>query len=229
MANLLKYLFTDIETHRVVEWNDLSEALRNAWINHYYKEANDDEDYEQSYNRLAGLYPEFGHVICISIGYESEDGEGNLKLNKITFKGADEKNDILIPLANALEKIHAQGYSLCGWNIAGFDIPFMILRYMINRMEVPAIFNEYGKKPWETSNYDLMQDYKCGRYRATSLEAACAAFGIPCKSGNLSGKNIYELPISEMDWDALGSYCEEDIECPYQLYKIFEKYYFPSE
>lgn len=234
-------LFLDIETFYEVPWLELTEQKREAFINHHYKEDDDlysEEDIpqllsvyprmtetelvkalpelnmKQQYEKKAGLLPEFGRIICCSVGMENTLGEYKAKC----FKGPDE-GKILETLDTLVSGLNEYGYGIAGWNTNGFDIPFIAKRYILKDMFVPAMFNTYGSKPWERKDVDVMQVWKCGSWSNVSLEVACAALNIPVKFTEHTGKNIWEQTLDTIDWDELQLYCDNDTYSSYLVYK----------
>lgn len=216
--DLSKYLFFDIETHRVKEFNEISPALQKAFINHYY----DNESYatpDECYAEIAALHPEFSHVISVSFGYEFG---GQFQIYNVTSLNEVE---LLEKIASNFDRFHKLGYSLAGHNIISCDIPYMAKRYIINKMRVPAIFNKLGLKPWELNDLDSMNLWKFGGWRTnTSLETINAALGIECKSEEICGGNLWRYPINEVPLDELAKYCNEDVVSDYQMVKEIYKY-----
>lgn len=213
---MTEYVFFDIETHRVLEWDQLDEGIKRAFINHYYDESSYASPEEQ-YKEIAGLNAEFGRVICISFGYENSTGD----FIKSHICSTDEK-DLLRKAATAFKAFYDQGYKLAGHNILACDIPFLVKRYIINGMKVPDALNHLDVKPWELEDLDTMNLWKFGMYRAVSLEMLCACLGIPCKSETISGANLYTYPINEVPMDELAIYCDEDVESCYKAAKIIK-------
>jgi len=215
--NIKNYLFFDIETHRVKEFSEISPKLQDAFRNHYF-DGDSYDSIEAAYAEQAALHPEFSHVICISFGYEANDG-----FHKTSICTTDEPK--LLKSAKAVFDAYcSQGYILAGHNIKGCDIPYMAKRYIINDMKIPDALNNYGKKPWEVDSLDTMDLWKLGSWRGSALETICAALGISCKSEEVSGANLYEYPIAEVPMDELQKYCEEDVESNYLMTKVIFKY-----
>jgi hypothetical protein len=212
-----KLLFFDIETHRVKNWNELSTSLQNGFINHLFNE-DSFSSVEECFNEISGLNAEFSQVICVSLGYECED---EFKLTSIYSKNEVE---LLQKLSQIFDKFQINGYSLAGHNINGFDKPYLIKRYIINKLKVPNILNSIGIKPWELSDADTMQMWRLGGGNNTSLEVICATLGIKCKSTEISGGNMYQYDIKDIDWKELKKYCEEDTRASYEIYKIINNY-----
>lgn len=208
-----KLLFFDIETHRVLEWNELSSAIKTAFINHYYDSATY-ENPEDHYKEIAGLHAEFSRVICISFGYEAIDGS----FIKQSLYGIDEIK-ILESARKLFNTFIDNGYKLAGHNIISCDIPYLVKRYIINKLPVPPSINTYGLKPWEIEVLDSIDLWKFGDYKRVSLEMICASMGIPCKTDEIGGDNLYTYNINDIPWSQLVHYCEEDVESNYRFVK----------
>jgi len=218
--DLNKALFFDIETHRGINWDKLSPAMQSAFINHYF----DPDTYktpEDHYSEIAGLHAEFSHVICVVFGFL------NPATNEFVTQevhGADE-----IKILKYCEKIftgfQGGGYYLVGHNIFGCDIPYMAKRYIINNMPVPDFINTYGVKPWDQVHVDTMDFWKMGSWSRVALEVICASLGIPCKTDEIGGKNLYTYDIEDMPWDELVHYCTEDVVSNYKMFEHILKYY----
>lgn len=211
-----KLLFLDIETHKVLEWEELNSFLQRAFEDHLW-DSDIYDSVEECYNEKAGLNAEFSRVICVSLGYEID---GIFK--KMSLYGLDEV-DILTKLAKILKQFHHNEYALAGHNINGFDIPYLCKRYIINGMRVPEALKDYENKPWEKSTVDTMQIWKFGGWQSVSLEVICATLNIKCKSTEISGNNMYRYKIGEIDFNELRLYCEEDVESDYLMYKHIMK------
>lgn len=202
-------LFIDIETHRVNNWNEIDSDIQGAFIDYYYKDKSSPVD--EVFNEVSGLHAEFSHVICVCLGYSKNDEFRSIKLVDLN------ERDLLSHLSLILDKFSEQGFALAGYNIKGFDIPYLCKRYIINGMRIPKILNSVGKKPWEVDHLDVMELYKMGGWTNTSLKVACAAMGIKCKSTELKGENMYLYDIKDIDLEELGEYCLEDIVSTFQL------------
>ena len=209
MIDTKKLLFFDIETHRVKELKELSPAMALAFEEHVYNKSEGDfgGTLTDCYKYKSALIPEFSHVICISMGYELEDG--TLKLASIS--GVDEVK-LLTDFSKVTEYFYSNGYHLAGHNINGFDKPYLIKRYIINQIKVPSILKTFDKKPWEQEDIDTLQFYKFGGYTSASLQVISAALDIACKTTEVRGDNLFELDIDKVDFNELVKYCEEDVQ-----------------
>jgi len=219
MDSVKNYLFYDIETHRVKEFEDISKELQKAFINHYF----DPDSYEtpaDHYKQIAALHPEFSQVICVSFGFEKSDGE----YSSMHVCGIDEI-EILTKISKVFKSFKEQGYYLAGHNILSCDNPYLMKRYLINGMNVPSMINHMYEKPWEVGDLDTMNMWKMGGWRTnTSLETVCAALGIECKTEEVSGANLWEYPIDQVPFDELAKYCDEDVRSCYEMVKYCYRY-----
>lgn len=211
----IKKLFIDIETHYVTPLEYQDELIKRAFMDHYY-DSSSEVNAEDQFKAKAGLTPELGQVICVSLGYEDPNtGEWR----SMTYSGMDEK-DILEKTSDACSKFFQAKYPLCGFNSNAFDIPFLTRRMIKYRMKVIPPLNTHGLKPWEVTNVDVMSEWKLQSWNNTSLQMVAAHLGIKSKSEEVSGRNMYEIQIDQMPWDELRKYCEEDVFVTKEIYKV---------
>ena len=86
-------------------------------------------------------------------------------------------------------------------------------------MKIPVWINSMGLKPWEVSHRDTMDMWKFGDWKNTSLQVIASCLGIPSKTTEITGQNMYTKSIDELDFEMLKVYCEEDVEVDYKIYK----------
>lgn len=82
-----------------------------------------------------------------------------------------------------------------GWNLCGFDLPFIIKRSWANRVKVPSTALEWyrGRSYLNGHFKDLMQFFCIGSdERYMKLDAACDMLGLE-KKVDLDGKLPYEI------------------------------------
>ena len=88
MTNELKdILFLDIETVACTDnYSSLDERLKTQWARkaNFFKQREVELSDEELFNERAGIYAEFGKVVCIVVGKftENEKGELGLKTKK---------------------------------------------------------------------------------------------------------------------------------------------------
>ena len=165
-------------------------------------EAKPDEVYER-----AGIYAEFGKIVCISTGMLRTE---SLRIK--SFYGDDER-ELLTGFIEMLN--HSKGKIisyLCAHNGKEFDYPFLIRRMLINGLEIPAILDLSGKKPWEVNHLDTMELWKFGDFKNyTSLELLATVFGIPSPKDDIKGSDVGRVYWQEHDLPRIVTYCQKDV------------------
>ncbi len=212
-----KIAFIDIETvHGYSDIFDLPLSMATAWANvcesKYKDEYSDTVSVGTLYKKYAALYPEFGKIICISIGVFKNETEFTVK----AYYSTDER-ELLINVGNALTQLSSKYRTIGGHNILGFDIDYMIRRSVINGVNLPSSFDLYGIKPWDLKDrfIDTMVMWKgLSTYLGScSLESISAAFGIPSPKEEMNGSKVSEyfyLPTGP-DFKKIGIYCNRDV------------------
>jgi hypothetical protein len=83
---------------------------------------------------------------------------------------------------------------------------------LINGLEVPAILDISGKKPWEVNHLDTMELWKFGDYKNyTSLELLATVFGIPTPKDDINGSDVARVYWQEHDLARIVKYCQKDV------------------
>ncbi|GAB4395274.1 MAG: 3'-5' exonuclease [Microscillaceae bacterium] len=208
---LTRILFLDIETARGHHhFNDLSPALQALWSQKAEKIRNSKEDTpEMVYEEKAGIFAEFGKIICISFGFLTFS-QGQPYFRFKSFFSEDEK-EILLAFGELLDR-KFKGWQLCAHNGKEFDFPYMGRRFLINQIALPEILQVQGKKPWEVSFLDTMELWKFGDYKNyTKLELLCALFEIPTPKDDIDGSQVGRVYWEEKDLPRIAHYCEKDV------------------
>lgn len=210
--NIEEVLFIDIETVPVVnDFANLSENWRKHWENKMKFQLNEGETAEVLYER-AGIYAEFGKIICISAGYVNQK-KGQQFFRVKSFHNENEK-DLLSDFFNALEKFGLVGKKrLCAHNGQEFDYPYIARRALVNHLKLPKILDIAGQKPWETKEFllDTLQLWKFGDYKHyTSLSLLCELFNIPTPKDDIDGSQVAKVYWEDNDLDRIIKYCEKD-------------------
>src|SRR6478672_13533632 len=133
--NASNILFLDIETVPAEpEFSKVQSHIAELWKKKCSTFREDDADPETNYNR-AGIYAEFGKIVCISCGCFTSDEKFRLK----SYYNDDEKK-LLIDFEHMLEKSFcANDKLLCGHNAKEFDLPFICRRMLINGISLPPV------------------------------------------------------------------------------------------
>ncbi len=215
-----KLLFLDIETvPQYAAYSSMPENMQLLWnkkvqrLVRYESGFGADNTAEDLYTR-AGIYSEFGKIICISIGFFKEE-----KLYVHSYFG-DNEHELLSTFRTSVTKhFGTSNCRLCGHNIKEFDIPYIARRMLINGIALPEIFNLSGKRPWENPHLDTLEMWKFGDYKHyTSLELLAAVFGIPSPKDDIAGSDIMEVYWKQNDLQRIVTYCEKDTITVVQLF-----------
>jgi len=212
MSNTENLLFIDIETApQFAEFNQVPEPLQKLWAEKLTRQRllKENETLEESYGR-AGLYAEFGKIICIVAGFFEKD---TFQLR--SFSGDDEKQ-VLIDFSIFLEKfiLHRKSTTkqLCAHNGKEFDYPYIARRMLITKVPIPAILDNAGKKPWEVNLIDTLELWKFGDYKAfTSLNLLAYIFGLPSPKQELDGSKVGSTYWQKRDLESIVKYCCIDV------------------
>ncbi len=213
-------LFIDIETVPQFptysalpeEWKQLWDIKSNSLIKYHEGETN-----ESLYPR-AGIYAEFGKIICISCGIV-QGGEAQRKMVLKSFYGDNEK----ILLQQFIEMLNKWATGdpkfLCAHNGKEFDFPYLCRRMLVNHLAVPALLNISGKKPWEVNHLDTMDLWKFGDFKNyTSLNLLAHALGIPTPKDDIDGSMVWEVFWKEKNMARIVTYCQKDVVTVAQIY-----------
>ena len=215
--NLNNILFLDIETVPEEEnWKLLSKKTQELFEQKTQYQRKDEFIAEEFYNR-AGIWAEFGKIICISVGYFVEV-EKKRQLRLRSFFGDDEYK-LLTEFKVLLDTHFAKKSNLlCAHNGKEFDFPFLSRRMIIHQIELPKKLNLFGKKPWEVPHLDTLEMWKFGDYKHyTSLKLLTSILGIPSPKGDIDGSEVASVYYKEKNIQRILSYCEKDTIAVAQL------------
>lgn len=215
---LEEILFLDIETVPQAEsiaslneedqqlWSDKSRFIRER----------QNIDLGESYHQ-AGIYAEFGKIICVSVGYFSTTF--GKRVFRVTSFAKDNEKDLLSEFADLLQGYHNNPFRiLCAHNGKEFDFPYLCRRILINRIKMPLLLDIAGKKPWEIPHLDTMELWKFGDFKHyTSLKLLARIFGIPTPKDDIDGSMVREVYYRDRDLERILIYCQKDVITVAQL------------
>ena len=207
--NLETILFLDIETvPQTPHFSDLDETTQQLWETKSQYQRGEEISAEDFYHR-AGIWAEFGKIICISVGFFKIQGDKR-SFRATSFHGEEVK--ILKDFKNLLTTHFNQAnHLLCAHNGKEFDFPYIARRMIIHGIELPHKLNLFGKKPWEVPHLDTLELWKFGDYKTfTSLKLLTHVLGIPSPKDDIDGSQVYEVYYEENDIDRIITYCEKD-------------------
>lgn len=217
-AGLENVLFFDIKTIRPANklgemdasyqafWAEKCEYLRDK-----YKEYKD-LDNQELFRHRAALYPEFGQMVGIALGYFQHKGE------ELNFRGkvlwsADERQLIEETLEhlNGLSKLPVR--QLVGHNIRRFDVPYFGRRCLIHGLEVPGMIYSRHRKPWDPYYQDMMDLWAMGGKSSIALHHLAYLMGLePSYSAETTAAELAPSFYEQDNGEALLSCTKNDLE-----------------
>jgi uncharacterized protein YprB with RNaseH-like and TPR domain len=212
-------LFLDIETvPQKQAFDELTETEKELWTRKAEFLRKGELDTPATIYNRAGIYAEFGKIICISTGILTvKNGKKQFRIK--SFYGHDEKQlleDFAALLHSHFSKPH---HLLCAHNGREFDFPFIARRMIINHIRLPAILNISGKKPWEVQHLDTMELWRFGDYKNfTPLNLLAHVLGIPSPKEDIDGSMVWFVYWKENNLQRIVNYCQRDVVTVARIY-----------
>ena len=231
-VDLTKVLFFDIEcVSGSPSFDAMGDTMQQLWrykapgaLRRYGEELTE-EEFTESYTEKAGIYAEFGKIVCISVGAVYRDRDRRLKIRLKSFADRNEKT-LLENFSAMLDQYYADTTTqfICGHNIKEFDVPYTCRRIIINQLKLPAMLNVVDRKPWEMKHLlDTMALWKFGEYRgAASLKLLAGVFGFPTPKDDIDGSDVGRVFWEEDDLERIATYCEKDVLATAQLFLKYQ-------
>jgi uncharacterized protein YprB with RNaseH-like and TPR domain len=213
-------LFLDIETiPQYPSYTTMPESWQELWKlkSVYLLRGKENETIESIYPR-AGIYAEFGQIICISCGVIQGTGLDKKIIIK-SFAGDDEKI-VLHEFSEMLKKWTSDGAKfLCAHNGKEFDFPYLCRRLIVNKLPIPPILQLSGKKPWEVNHLDTLELWKFGDFKSyTSLNLLAHTLGIATPKDDIDGSLVWKIYWEEKDFPRILNYCQKDVLTVAQIF-----------
>lgn len=215
--HLENILFLDIETvSEEQKFSDLDETKQQLWEAKSRYQRRDEFTPDEFYDR-AGIWAEFGKIVCISVGFFKI--EGDLRQFRVTSFYGDEIK-ILKDFKNLIVTHFSESrHLLCAHNGKEFDFPYIARRMIIHNIELPYKLNLFGKKPWEVPHLDTLELWKFGDYKSyTSLKLLTNVLGISSPKDDIDGSEVYKVYYESNDIDRIIIYCEKDTIAVAQIF-----------
>ncbi len=212
-------LFLDIETVPMcAEYEQLSDRFKKLWNKKSERLAKKEDDTPEKLFERAGIYSEFGRIICISVGFVKDN-----KLRLKSFYSHNEKELLTDFISLCNNYYNKEKNLLCGHNAKEFDFPYIARRILVNNLKIPDILNIAGKKPWQVAHLDTMHLWRFGDYKNyTSLELLTAIFDIPTPKDDIDGSQVANVYWKENDIERIARYCEKDVTAVVQLFLKYQ-------
>jgi len=225
-AEISKIMFLDIETvpqKRTLDempeairllWEEKFKALQTYSPNRYPAEMTAAEGFSSN----AGIYSEFGKIICISAGFiYLKDKELHFRVKSFTN---DDESQILLDFAALVNKFCiTREHTFCGHNIKEFDLPYICRRMLVNGLPLPAALKISGKKPWEINFFDTLELWKFGDFKNyTSLNLLATILGIPTPKDDIDGSQVANVYYNDNNLQRISVYCQKDVVATAQVF-----------
>ena len=210
LIDIQKILFLDIETvPEKATFDELSETEKELFAAKTQYQRTEDQSPASFYER-AGIWAEFGKIVCISVGFfnlMSNQREFRIK----SFYGQEE--ELLMAFKTLLENHFSQAaHLLCAHNGKEFDFPYIARRMIIKGINLPVKLDLFNKKPWEVPHLDTLHLWRFGDYKHyISLFLMAHVLGIPTPKDDIDGSQVARVYYEEKNIDRIISYCEKDV------------------
>jgi hypothetical protein len=227
--DLYNILFLDIETVPVsAEFESLSEDMQELWgvkCRSLLKRPETEIEYDEMaelFSERAGIYAEFGRIICISVGFLTKGVDGEKPIMRVKSFANTIEASLLEDFSELLAKHfnNPDRFAMCGHNIKEFDVPYICRRMLVNQLPLPRMLDIAGRKPWETKHLlDTLEMWKFGDNKNyTSLRLLTALFDIPSPKDDIDGSDVARVFWEDADLDRIATYCEKDVIATTQLF-----------
>jgi uncharacterized protein YprB with RNaseH-like and TPR domain len=218
-------LLLDIETTPAApSLEHLSGDMQQLWRDKNAKTLPVSSNEEIAWFDKAGIYAEFGKIICVSVGFFSiENNRYQLRLK--SFYGDDEK-ELLKDFLELIARFHTKHprFQFAGHNIREFDIPFICRRSVIHHLSLPQPLQLHGFKPWEVPMLDTLHLWRFGDNRYyISLKLLTAVMGIATPKDDIDGSMVGKVYWEEKDLERIVTYCQKDVLAVAQLLLKFKQ------
>lgn len=208
--NLHKILFLDIETVPLYESFESVPEIEQNYFEEKTAYQRKEEQTPKEFYEKAGIWAEFGKIICISVGYFTpQQSPRDFRLK--SFYG--DEFDLLTEFKSVVDTYFSSSYHLlCGHNAKEFDFPFIARRMLIQGIELPKPLALFNKKPWEVPHLDTLHLWRFGDYKHyTSLKLMAHVLGIPSPKDDIDGGQVAGVYYKEKNLDRIVQYCEKDV------------------
>lgn len=149
-----------------------------------------------------------GHVCTIA--WTKNDGD--IKGGHI--KDIGDEAELISEFFSDFDPHHSE--TLCGQNIAGFDIPFLTKRAVVLGIQLPVKWPK-NPAPWDKTIHDTMSMW--GGREMVGMDRICKMLGIDGKDG-LDGSQVAQSWAAG-EHDKIKEYCEDDVRRTREIHKRF--------
>lgn len=231
---LVELMFSDIETtSQYPSFKEMPEELQEIFRRRYKKQFSEIEKMpyveqepliEELYSTTAPLQPEWGRILCISMGWlEGPHPEtGEYKMTVKSYADKDEKR-LLQRFIAATENISKGPIYKFSWvfhNGTSFDIPFIAKRIILNGLPLPNLWDFGHLKPWELDRFiDSKTVWKMSVYdNSVSLDHLAYLFGLPSSKDEMDGAGVKDEFWIKDNLEGITKYCAKDVVVLAKIY-----------
>jgi len=204
--DLGKVLFISIEC--VPQENELPiEGL-------FYNSWTDGGNKAESYTETAPLFPEYGRIFCVSLGYVN-----NHQLNIKTIQGEEkEVIETLFSMVGAFQNSWSTIH-LCGHSVKSFILPYVMRRAIVNDIPIQYLFDASGLKPWDiTWMYDIKELWQGTAYKSASLLSLAHTFNLDYAESIILGKDVTTMYLND-EIEEITHRCEVNVRLCHDVLK----------
>ena len=219
-VDLQQVLVLDVETvPQYASADEVPAAIMDLWAQKTQYQRREGESPEEYYHR-AGIWAEFGKIVCISFGgFIRKQGEYGFRIKSIA---SDDEVEVLQGFIDILNK-QPKELVLCAHNGKEFDFPYLCRRMLINGLSIPKQLQIAGKKPWEINHLDTMELWKFGDFKNyTSLNLLATVLGIPNPKDDIQGSDVHWVYWQEKNLKRIQTYCQKDVLTTAQILMKFK-------
>ncbi|MFC4210376.1 3'-5' exonuclease [Pedobacter lithocola] len=199
----------DIETvPQYASYDDVPPNLQDLWEQKTQYQRKPEQTPESFYDN-AGIFAEFGKIVCISLGiFYTQNKTQHLRIKSISNTN---ELELLTAFADLL-KMQLPTLMFCAHNGKEFDYPYLCRRLLVNGIEIPGQLQIAGKKPWEVNHVDTMELWKFGDYKNyTSLNLLAAILNVPTPKDDIDGSMVRQVYYEEKNLPRIVTYCQKDV------------------
>jgi len=170
-------------------------------------------DIDKIYMEKGPLLPEYSKIICMSFGIYKDD---ILKTGIIMGQSEDV---LLKRMIRVFVRACELKKTFAGFNIRGFDIPFIIKKLYKYNIDIPTCLNYQGLKPWEINILDISETWKGLGKNGASLSEVAYELGIPEPKIQMQGEEVFDYYWNKKDLDSIAQKCESDVNTTIEIAK----------
>src|SRR5690606_21163761 len=196
-------------------WEAVDIRLKDQWrhkMKYMHLDADQSADPASVFQERAGIFAEFGKIVCIGLGFlHEEEDQTVVRLKAVADEDEKSLLQSFCKLLNTFEDKNKE-VILCGHNIKEFDLPYICRRLLVNGMDLPPSLQLSGLKPWQITHQDTLELWRFGDYKHyTSLELMAAVLNVPSSKSDIDGSEVSRVYWEEKNLSRIAKYCLQDV------------------